>query len=60
MSCQNMQLELIFADMESMVPENHLLRKPGRTVALDFICDLPEPHYPAAGRFAYSIYGHTI
>ena len=41
---------MIFVDMESLIPENHLLRKINRTVSFDFIYDLLAPYYPATGR----------
>lgn len=41
---------MIFVDMESLIPENHLLRKIDRTVSFDFIYDLLAPYYPAIGR----------
>jgi len=39
-----------FVDMESLIPENHLLRKIDRMVSFDFIYDLLAPYYPATGR----------
>lgn len=36
--------------LESLIPENHLLRKIDRTVCFDFIYDLLAPYYPAIGR----------
>jgi len=43
-------MALIFVDMESLIPENHLLRKIGRMVSFDFIYDFLAPYYPATGR----------
>ena len=50
MGRQSRQMATIFVDMESLIPENHLLRKIDRTVSFDFICDLLAPYYPATGR----------
>ena len=50
MGRQSKQMAMIFVDMESLIPENHLLRKINRTVSFDFIYDLLEPYYPATGR----------
>ena len=36
--------------MESLIPENHLLRKVERMVSFDFIYDLLAPYYPETGR----------
>ena len=44
------QMAMVFVDMESMIPENHLLRKINRIISFDFIYDLLEPYYPAADR----------
>ena len=41
---------MIFVDMESLIPGNHLLRKIDRTVCFDFIYDLLVSYYPAIGR----------
>ena len=39
MGRQSRQMALIFVDMESLIPENHLLRKIDRMVSFDFIYD---------------------
>ena len=41
---------MIFVDIESLIPETHLLRKIERMVSFDFIYDLLTPYYPATGR----------
>ena len=41
---------MLFVDMESLIPENHLLRKIDRMVSFAFIYDLLAPYYPATGR----------
>ena len=41
---------MIFVDIESLIPETHLLRKIERMVSFDFIYDLLAPYYPATGR----------
>lgn len=41
---------MIFVDIESFIPENHLLRKIERMVSFDFIYELLAPYYPATGR----------
>ena len=50
MGYQRRQMAMIFVDMESLIPENHLLRKIDRMVSFDFIYDLLAPYYPATGR----------
>lgn len=50
MGRQSRQTAMIFVDMESLIPENHLLWKIDRTVCFDFIYDLLAPYYPAIGR----------
>lgn len=50
MGHQSRQMAMIFVDMESLIPENHLLRKIDRMVSFDFIYDLLSPYYPATGR----------
>ncbi|BDE86860.1 Uncharacterised protein [uncultured Flavonifractor sp.] len=50
MGYQSRQMAMIFVDMESLIPKNHLLRKIDRMVSFDFIYDLLAPYYPATGR----------
>ena len=50
MGRQSRQMAMIFVDIESLIPETHLLRKIERMVAFDFIYDLLAPYYPATGR----------
>ena len=50
MGRQSRQMSMIFIDIESLIPENHLLRKVDRMVSFDFIYDLLAPYYPATGR----------
>ena len=50
MGRQSRQTAMIFVDIESLIPENHLLRKIERMVSFDFIYDLLAPYYPATGR----------
>ena len=50
MGYQSRQMAMIFVDMESLIPENHLLRKIDRMVSFNFIYDLLAPYYPATGR----------
>ena len=40
MGRQSRQMAMIFVDMESLIPENHLLRKIDRIVSFDFIYTL--------------------
>ena len=47
---QSRQMAMIFVDMESLIPENHLLRKINRMVSFDFIYELLAPYYPTTGR----------
>ena len=44
------QLAMVFVDMESLIPTDHLLRKINRIISFDFIYDLLAPYYPATGR----------
>lgn len=46
---QSRQMAMIFIDMESLIPENHLLQKVDRTVSFDFIYDLQASYYPVTG-----------
>ena len=50
MGRQSRQMEMVFVDIESLIPETHLLRKIERMVSFDFIYDLLAPYYPATGR----------
>ena len=50
MGHQSRQMAMIFVDMESLIPESHLLRKVDQTVSFDFIYDLLAPCYPVTGR----------
>ena len=50
MGRRNGQTAMVFVDMESMIPENHLLRKIDRVISFEFIYDLVAPYYPSIGR----------
>ena len=50
MGRQSRQMAMVFVDMESLIPENHLLRKTDRMVSFDFIYELLAPYYSATGR----------
>ena len=50
MGRQSRQMAMIFVDIESLIPETHLLQKIERMVSFDFIYDLLAPYYPATGR----------
>ena len=50
MGHQSRQMAMIFVDIESLIPETHLLRKIERMVSFDFIYDLLAPYYPTTGR----------
>ena len=50
MGRQSRQTAMIFVDIESLIPETHLLRKIERMVSFDFIYDLLAPYYPETGR----------
>lgn len=52
MGRQSRQMAMIFVDIETLIPANHLLRKIGRMVSLDFIYDFLAPYYPATGRLS--------
>ena len=49
MGRQSRQMAMIFVDIESLIPETHLLRKIERMISFDFIYDLLAPYYPATG-----------
>ena len=44
MGRQSRQMAMIFVDIESLIPETHLLRKIERMVSFDFIYDLLAPY----------------
>lgn len=44
------QIAMVFVDMESLIPENHLLRKIDRIISFEFIYDLFAPCDPSVGR----------
>lgn len=44
------QMAMVFVDMESLIPENHLLRKIDQIISFEFIYDLLAPYYPSIGR----------
>ena len=50
MGRQSRQIAMFFVDIESLIPETHLLRKIERMVSFDFIYGLLAPYYPATGR----------
>ena len=50
MRYQSRQMAMIYVDIESPIPETHLLRKIERMVSFEFIDDLLAPYYPATGR----------
>ena len=50
MGRQSRQMAMVFVDIESLIPETHLLRKIERMVSFDFIYDFLAPYYPATGR----------
>ena len=50
MGRQSRQVAMLFVDIESLIPETHLLRKIERMVSFNFIYDLLVPYYPATGR----------
>ena len=47
MGRQRRQMAMIFVDIESLIPETHLLRKIDRMVSFNFIYDLLAPYYAA-------------
>ena len=50
MGRRNGQTAMVFVDIESMILENHLLRKIDRVISFEFIYDLLAPYYPSIGR----------
>ena len=47
MGRQSRQMAMVFVDMASLIPENHLLRKIDGMVSFDFIYGLLAPYYSA-------------
>lgn len=43
------QMAMVFVDMESLIPENHLLWKLEEIIFFEFIYDLLAPYYPSIG-----------
>lgn len=50
MGRQDGQMAMVFVDMESLIPETHLLRKIDKIISFEFIYDLLAPYYPSVGR----------
>ncbi len=50
MGKQSGQQEMVFIDMESMIPENHLLRKINKLVDFSFIYEIASGYYAKKGR----------
>ena len=47
---KNTQMQMIVMNVESFIPENHLLRKINNCIDFDFIYDLAAPYYSAFWR----------
>lgn len=50
MGKQDKQIQMIFLDMDSIIPENHLLRKIKNCINFDFIYEKVSPYYAKNGR----------
>ena len=50
MGHQSRQMAMLFVDIESLIPETHLLRNIEQMVSFGFIYDLLAPYYPTTGR----------
>lgn len=50
MGIQNGQIQMIILDINSMIPENHLLRQIKNGVNFDFIYEKAAPYYSNLGR----------
>lgn len=50
MGKQDKQIQMIFLDIDSIVPENHLLRKIKNCINFDFIYEKASPYYAKNGR----------
>ena len=50
MDRQSNQIQMIVLDIESMIPEDHLLRRIKNCVNFDFIFDKAAPYYSCIGR----------
>ena len=47
---QNAQIQMVILDIDSMIPENHLLRQIKNCVNFDFIYEKAAPYYSNVGR----------
>lgn len=50
MGKQDSQMQIMILDIESMIPEKHLLRQINNCVNFDFIYDKATPYYSSIGR----------
>ena len=50
MGRQSRQMAMVFVNIESMIPENHLLQKIDQKISFDFIYDFLASYYPTAER----------
>lgn len=50
MGKQTTQIQMAILDLDSMIPENHLLRQIKNRVNFDFIYEITAPHYSNVGR----------
>ena len=39
------QMAMVFMDIKSLIPENHLLREINRIISFDFILSAASPHH---------------
>ena len=50
MGRQNGQIQMVILDIDSMIPDNHLLRQIKNCVNFDFIYEVAAPYYSNTGR----------
>ena len=50
MGKQSGQIQMVILDIDSMIPENHLLRQINNCVNFDFIYEKAAPYYSNIGR----------
>ncbi|MBR5317329.1 MAG: transposase [Lachnospiraceae bacterium] len=50
MGIKNGQIQMVILDIDSMIPENHLLRQIKNKINFDFIYEKAAPYYSNIGR----------
>ena len=50
MGRKDRQMQILFIDINTMIPENHLLKQIDKKINFDFIYELAAPYYSTTGR----------